>query len=532
MNRKPTLRRHCNFISPSLALLASLIVSAGVRAGLTGVVNGDFEAQRAEYDAGSGYLNGVTGWYDSWTNFGYDTFVGSSNTTREGDRPGDWPSLANWGPTWDSTMRLGMSGQFFMPGDTIPPDAGKAWIYQQIGTYDHGMGTITVEFDAIRRLNRFYTGGWNTLQVQLWTGGNPALAADGTGDGDYGVGLVDIGATQRAMKQFAAADIAYVNPVTGVAATFAVLPSEPAMAHVTANLDIVGAAEGEPIWLQIYALNEGTIDTLATPTHRPAEAYLDNIVVSGGTVFKLNIANHGSTLDFHWLSRSGSRYNLRCSPDLSTPPATWPLAQENIAATPPLNLLSLALPADPRMFYVVEEYSAPQLTVYSEDFDGPVTGWTSGYDAADTGHNTAWQLGTPTNVGPLAANSPPNCYGTNINTNYGFNSNIWLHSPPIDLTAYTSGTLQFARFINVEGNPFDYGTISILSAATGVALAVLDPDVEGHSSAWETYSKPLPAAAFSQPIKLEFHLKSDDWDSAGPYAGWYIDDIVIKASGS
>ena len=255
--------------------------------------------------------------------------------------------------------------------------------------------------------------------------------------------------------------------------------------------------------------------------------------------FNLTVVGTAPTLDFKWNSQSGKRYNLKCSPDLATSPSTWALVQGAIVPTPPFNTLTIPRPADPKMFYVVEEVAASLVPHFTENFDSGATGWSNGYDAADSNHLTTWQLGTPTNVGPLAANSPPDCYGTNIAANYGFSSNIWLRSPAIDLTAFSSATLQLKQWMSCENavGDGDYGAIRILSAADDSLLAVLEADVEGGSTAWQSYSKDLPFIAFTKPIKLEFRFHSDDYNDPAsipppPFAGWYIDDVVILVPGS
>jgi len=183
----------------------------------------------------------------------------------------------------------------------------------------------------------------------------------------------------------------------------------------------------------------------------------------------------------------------------------------------------------------MEEYPAPPLAVYSEDFDGVTapafpTDWTTGAQGPDTG-TTFWELGDPTGGvanGPAAPNSPSNCVGTNIATNHGFDTDIWLRTNAIDLTTYTEASLTFQQFKEIEdvGIDLDYGSIRILDASDNSELAVLEnQSVEGDTNgAWAAYTKALPAAAFTVPIKIEFRFQADDIDN---FAGWYIDDLAI-----
>ncbi|NIP94133.1 MAG: hypothetical protein GWO24_12035, partial [Akkermansiaceae bacterium] len=53
----------------------------------------------------------------------------------------------------------------------------------------------------------------------------------------------------------------------------------------------------------------------------------------------------------------------------------------------------------------------------------------------------------PTGVGPNAAPSPDNCFATNIALDYAVDANIWLRSPPIDLTTAGGATLSYYQFL-------------------------------------------------------------------------------------
>ncbi len=268
-----------------------------------------------------------------------------------------------------------------------------------------------------------------------------------------------------------------------------------------------------------------------------------------GQPFNLTIARNSPNLDFAWNSRNLMNYNLKSSTDLVTPVASWPVVQANIAAAPPINALSIAQPADPRRFYLVEESVVPETAVLSENFDGVVTGWDSGYDPSDfLPHDTTWELGSPSNVGPSAAFSGANCYGTNISDNYGTSSLIYLRTPSIDLTTKCSATLSFKEFKKIENSTGDqdFGAIRILRASDDALLATvvgnrnssgaLVGGVEGNSVDWESFSKRLPVIAFSTPIKIEFLMSTDSFDettdpayAGGGFAGWYIDDVVLTA---
>lgn len=262
---------------------------------------------------------------------------------------------------------------------------------------------------------------------------------------------------------------------------------------------------------------------------RIATTFEDVVGAEAGPGFSLSIARNAPNLDFIWNSQGGKLYKLWSSPNLLTaPPTGWTLVQQDIVATPPINTLQILQPADPRMFYVAEDYPAPPVVVFADNFDGPPAGWTT--SAAGGTPATGWELGTPTVVGPAAANTAPNCCGTNLDSIYGYETDIWLRSPVIDLTAYTAGNLEFMEFRDIEDN-YDSGTIRVLAADDNEVLGVIATGIDGTFAGWQNYSKALPPAAFDEPIRIEFKLVTDDYDD-GAFAGWYIDDVVITGSGS
>jgi photosystem II stability/assembly factor-like uncharacterized protein len=173
---------------------------------------------------------------------------------------------------------------------------------------------------------------------------------------------------------------------------------------------------------------------------------------------------------------------------------------------------------------------------FSENFDGVQApdfpaGWTLGANASNDAGNTVWELGTPSTVGPSAANSVPNCIGTNLHDNYGINTDIWVRTPSIDLTGNTEATLSFREFKGIEasGADLDFGTIRILAALDLVELAVLEAEVDGTSTGWEAYSVALPVVAFDEAVVIEFQFQADATDLIGVENGGF--ELPVMADG-
>ena len=238
------------------------------------------------------------------------------------------------------------------------------------------------------------------------------------------------------------------------------------------------------------------------------------------------------SISISWESKDGNLYNLRSETDLSnSPTADWPIvgANQDIVATPPENTITFARPGDLTRFYVVECFPAPPVAVFSENFDAAAAlppGWTTGINPTDTG-STTWEFGTPSGVGPGAANSPPNCAATNLGGAYGADSDIYLRTPAIDLTSASGATLNFAQWVDIEAR-FDSGQIRLLDAdAAEAEIAVLDMTIDGEDPAdWDSYSKKLPTPALGKNVRFEFRLNTDEFDP-DPFAGWYLDNVIV-----
>ena len=270
---------------------------------------------------------------------------------------------------------------------------------------------------------------------------------------------------------------------------------------------------------QVIGVNEWLAANLAGKTD---EAFI-----------RLTIAPATSGFALEWDSEPGMLYNLRSSTDPGADLASWALVEGDLAATPPTNRKDVN-PSEATLFYRVEAFPAPPVTVFEENFDGIAAGnlpdgWTTGAGPSDSG-TTAWQLGNPAGgaaTGPPTASSPDHCVGTNIDSDHGFFTDIWVRTPPIDLATVDEATLSFKQFRDIENVPgidLDFGTIRILAADGFAELAVLESAVEGADSNWVNYEKAIPAADISEPIVIEFGFQSDDIDN---FAGWYLDDVAV-----
>lgn len=229
-------------------------------------------------------------------------------------------------------------------------------------------------------------------------------------------------------------------------------------------------------------------------------------------------------LSISWDSQAGRLYNLRSETDPAVAaPADWPIfsGEQDIVATPPTNTVTFPLPAaDPLRLFVVEDFPAPPVSVFSDDFESGQGLWTLG----STGMaGTAWEVGAPGLPGPVAANSGAACFGTNLTANYAADGVIWLRSPPINLTAASGATLSYFQSTDIEPG-FDFGSIRVIDTADDSEVAVVTATIDGSVPAWTKVTKKLPAAVLGKTVVIEFGFQSDELEH---FAGWYIDDVEV-----
>jgi len=244
----------------------------------------------------------------------------------------------------------------------------------------------------------------------------------------------------------------------------------------------------------------------------------------------LDVTRENGQLTFTWPSTPGLVYNLRSeSENFASDPSKWPVYDDNgdIPATPPQNSITIPLPGDPTRLFVVESLLPPPESAYSDNFENGVGLWETGSDGEE---GTAWELGIPVS-GPFRSFSPENCFATNLGGNYTANTNIWLRSPPIDLTGAKEATLQFAHYYDIEApesaapfTVYDFGKLSILDASDNSELAILIPALADFIDDWEEVSYSLPPEVLDRSIRIEFRLISDD---IAFLPGWYVDDVKI-----
>ncbi|MCD6379991.1 prepilin-type N-terminal cleavage/methylation domain-containing protein [bacterium] len=175
--------------------------------------------------------------------------------------------------------------------------------------------------------------------------------------------------------------------------------------------------------------------------------------------------------------------------------------------------------------------------VFNDDFETD-KGWTHGYNRTQDD----WQRGAPQGVGgdyhgnpdPSSAYSGSNVMGNDIglsgwNGDYKDNVENYCVTPSggLDCRGYNNLVLQFQRWLNVEQPAYDQAEIYISSnGAAGPWTRIWQNSTEITDNAWVFMEIDISDYADGESnVMISFNLKSD---GGYVYAGWNIDDIVIR----
>ncbi|HXI04654.1 MAG TPA: dockerin type I domain-containing protein, partial [Candidatus Saccharimonadales bacterium] len=187
-----------------------------------------------------------------------------------------------------------------------------------------------------------------------------------------------------------------------------------------------------------------------------------------------------------------------------------------------------------------------------DDMDGQSANWST------TASGAGWQRGVPV-VGPPGAFSGTQVFGTNLTGVYEAGTNDTLRTPVIDLTAVPSATFSFWHFYDIfaKGSPNaedDGGWIEVIDTADSVVHYVVpddgysntvdrdgSPPIKGGSGVFAGKSEGYLHSTLDltpwlgKRIWLQFHIWNDVVE--GPFnratgAGWYVDDVAVRAPGA
>jgi hypothetical protein len=175
--------------------------------------------------------------------------------------------------------------------------------------------------------------------------------------------------------------------------------------------------------------------------------------------------------------------------------------------------------------------------VFTDDFETNKS-WTHGQIRTEDD----WQRGKPNGKGgqsygrndPTSAHGGTNAWGNDLGTgsadgHYSNNVENWLMTPigALDCRGHVHMVLQFYRWLNVEGPAYDQAVVEIsTNGASGPWTSVWQNASSITDNAWTFVQLDISQwADGKQKVAIRFRLKSD---GAHYYAGWNIDDVVVR----
>lgn len=153
----------------------------------------------------------------------------------------------------------------------------------------------------------------------------------------------------------------------------------------------------------------------------------------------------------------------------------------------------------------------PVLTAaISDNVENGGQGWTTG------GTNNTWAITSE------ASHSPVNSWTDSPSGNYQNNTNSWLQSQALDLSAFDTVTMTFWHIYSLESK-FDFGFVeySLDGGSTWNPAA----EYTGSGNTWKQETLDLSALAHQSNVRVRFRISMDNGVTSD---GWHLDDIVIS----
>ncbi|UCE37914.1 MAG: Ig-like domain-containing protein [Thermoplasmata archaeon] len=180
----------------------------------------------------------------------------------------------------------------------------------------------------------------------------------------------------------------------------------------------------------------------------------------------------------------------------------------------------------------------PVMPLWFDDMESGKGGWRPW----NNNRGTSWQLGNPSGFGPGSAYSLPNCWGTNLVTDYTTSAEATLRMPYLDLRLAQEANLTFMHWYDINGvwNDGGWVEVSLDNGQTWMRIYPEGgyPDIDGNwfdgcyagtTAAWTKAEFNLTAFV-GNIILIRFRLYDYMWDGPMEGAGWYIDDVNVSAT--
>lgn len=136
-----------------------------------------------------------------------------------------------------------------------------------------------------------------------------------------------------------------------------------------------------------------------------------------------------------------------------------------------------------------------------------------------------WERGTPTAGDNYPQNLPSgiSCWGTDLDSNYANYQEFILYSPLFEATDKFF-MFDFAEFLHIEDIPFD--SVGVEFIVNNFLWYQFGDTYSRQDTAWQHQVHYIPTNAGDR-VQLAWHFYSDISTS---YAGWFIDDLIVRGA--
>ena len=202
-----------------------------------------------------------------------------------------------------------------------------------------------------------------------------------------------------------------------------------------------------------------------------------------------------------------------CEPDPNSSYTDSSLETKDQMTIPPAKISKSALNTN---FHLQEQNRS---IIFSDDFGGSYPGsWYIGHDGGGGNYAWAWP------------NSYAHCYANPSGSQYYYpdNLHVYMERRNVNLSGYGSATLSFYKVVDTESG-WDEFTVNVRDQY-GSWHCVYEESGITDPLVWEYLELDLDQFAGQSGLYIQFRFDSDGSISGEPYAGVYIDDVILNAS--
>ena len=144
-----------------------------------------------------------------------------------------------------------------------------------------------------------------------------------------------------------------------------------------------------------------------------------------------------------------------------------------------------------------------------------------------------WAWGTPTGVAgdPTSGYTGSNVVGYNLAGDYANNisTTYWATTPAINCTGLTGVTLDFWRWLGVQGSGHDHAYVQVSNNGSTWTTVWSNPSSTLTETTWSEQTYDISAVADNQAtVYIRWGMGTTD--SRTTYCGWNIDDVTVQGA--